>query len=154
MDDDNGYEWEVALTMIWHELPWIAFLGPLSFLWSFISIVGVFISKPDISTKWESVSLLELYFMETTLYVGAIGEPYLFILTQIFTLGKSNFSDISLLYMSNVWASLFFVFNTVLILFLYPYSILHFCLFWWIYAIQLVLWLIRDLFEDEHDDDE
>ena len=90
LDENNGEEILIALTMIWNNFAWVAIFGPLIFLQSFLCIFEGHIwpmTKPDLRTKWSELHEMDLLYLEWVLFVASIGEPFLFIIMQIATLG-------------------------------------------------------------------
>merc|ERR1711934_799779 len=114
-------------------------------------------TKPDVDTDWEALGGFDVVYLEWVSFVAAQGAPPLFWLTQVFSLGESNFSDISLLYMDNYNASWYFVWNSLWTMSMYPVALLNFGLFWWVYLFELFIWFFLALFkgreEEEEEDD-
>ena len=44
--------------------------------------------------------------------------------------------------MSSEQASFYFIYNTLYCLLSYPYALLHVLLFFWVYALQIILWAL------------
>jgi len=82
-------------------------------------------------------------------FVSQMGEPNLFFLTQIFTLGGSDLRDFSIVYMSEIEAFLYFTINTIDMSFGYPYAVLHTGAFGLIYFIMGVVEVFNMFYESD-----
>lgn len=136
---------------------WLTLLGPWILMTSLWSIIGSFIPgmKPDIDMEWDDMDDFSRFYTWWVAFVARMGEPNLFFLTQIFTWGDSNFRDISVYYMTEVEGAIYFIYNSMYISLVYGFANMHFALFWWIYGIQFIWWLVKELFmEDKYDKDD
>ena len=155
LDSDNEMEWWIAMEATWYNLGWLAILGPCFITTSLFSILGVLFMPemlPNAEMDIDELSEWDLMHLEWVGWTASMGAPTLFMITQMLTMGESNFSDISILYMEPMDASLYFMFNSWWVMQHYPYALLHMALFWWIYACQFGMWAHKHMEEMMEED--
>ena len=83
-------------------------------------------------------------------------KPVYFFVCQITTWGECDLSDTALIYMNNHEASLWFLYEFIMIPFLVPEAYFWVTSLWWVYALQIFFWIVRrvaGLFFDDSGDD-
>jgi hypothetical protein len=126
---------------------WNAILAPVLVLQSMWSIIDVFAypetSKPSLATDWYNMTYLEVIYLEWVSFVSDQAAPVTFFLTQIFTLGESNFSDFSIFFMNQEEAAWWFAWNATWITIWWPVAITWFIVWWWAYLLEWTIqWLL------------
>ena len=151
MDNDNEKEWMDSLFSWWNNQWAIAVLGPeymapWSFFMSFIVLFGGLPTKenspwlytdPNLFSDWDKY--WSTFWFNNLWQTAHMSQPDLFFISQIFTLGASNFSDISIGTMHPILAWMYFQWNGWNILYKWPGAVLHAFTFFWIYWWQVLL---------------
>jgi hypothetical protein len=148
-DENNMYEWKIALMSSWYNMGWLAVFGPFILMTSlFMIIAPIFMEEvvPDPDGVYPDMSKMDKMWVTWVAFCASMGAPTMFMLTQAFTWGESNLSDTSVLYMSEGETSLYFIFNTWWVLQHYPYALFHVTLFGCFYLFDLIMYAFKGIF--------
>jgi len=145
------------LYMMWNNFAWNALFGPGMIAASFY-MAWIVLIIPDSYPTYDNFVSKDGEVDDTTgmwyTYVGYLAYqslPNMFFTTQIFTFGASNISDLSLFYMTPGEAWLYFTINAFLIAGHWPLAVTVFSVFWWIYAIQFIVWCVDQIIGSDDD---
>lgn len=117
LERENWLEWSLSIRKWYSNQPWIAIFGgwfSLLSLWYAFDLIIWPNKIPNINdAPWDQLSFWRMLDLWGMIGTANLVQPNWFFISQLFTLGESDLSDIELMYMTPVEGAMFFLLESI-----------------------------------------